>query len=199
LPSSLTTTTVLLDSLKDPAQAGVWNEFDARFRPLLTAFATRLGLERADAEDVAQEILVEFVAAYRAGRYDRTRGRLSSWILSIAHHKIADRHRADRRRPGRRGDSALINLCNPMSLAAIWEQEQQRLVLGRAMEVLRYGRTAEPTLHAFELVALRGVPAEAAARECGMTVDEVYTAKHRVTRRLRDIVEELTAAWREDE
>ncbi|MFO0874665.1 MAG: hypothetical protein U0575_11945 [Phycisphaerales bacterium] len=38
-----------------------------------------------------------------------------------------------------------------------------------------------------------------AARECGMSVDEVYTAKARVTRRLREIVDNLTAAWREDE
>ncbi len=67
------------------------------------------------------------------------------------------------------------------------------------MEVLREGRTAEPTLRAFDLFAVRGVPAEEVARECGMTVDEVYTAKNRVTGRLREIVEELTAAWREGE
>jgi hypothetical protein len=46
-----------------------------------------------------------------------------------------------------------------------------------------------------ELVALRGVPAQAAAEQCGMSVDEVYVAKNRVTRQLREIVTEMTKAY----
>jgi RNA polymerase sigma-70 factor (ECF subfamily) len=195
--SAHTTTTVLLESLKDPAQDAVWREFDARFRPLITAFAVRLGLNPGEAEDVAQETLVEFVHAYRKGQYDRTRGRLSSWVIGIAQNRISHRRRAAARVAGRRGESALVDLSDPARLTAVWEDEQRQIIFVRAMEVLREGRTAEPTLRAFELVAVRGVPAEAAARECGMTVDEVYIAKTRVTRRLREIIEALTAAWRE--
>ena len=199
MSSAPVTTTVLLESLKDPAQAGVWREFDARYRPLLTAFAARLGLEAGEAEDVAQEALVEFVRAYRAGTYDRSRGRLSSWIISIAQHRISHRRRAVGRAAARRGESALVDLSDPARLTAVWEDEQRRLIILRAMEVLRAGKSAAPTLRAFDLVAVRGVPVEEAARECGMTVDEVYTAKNRVAKRLREIVGELTAAWREDE
>lgn len=195
--SAHTTTTVLLESLRDPAQQAVWREFDARFRPLLTSFALRLGLNDGEAEDVAQETLVEFVRAYRNGKYDRTRGRLSSWIIAIAQNRIARRHAAARRVAGRRGDSAMVDLIDQAQLTEVWEDEQQRLIIERAMEVLREGRTAESTLRAFELFAIRGMPAEEVARECGMTVDDVYIAKNRVTRRLRGIVEKLTAAWRE--
>jgi RNA polymerase sigma factor (sigma-70 family) len=197
--SALTTTTVLLELLKDPAQQAVWREFDDRFRPLLTAFGRRLGLDAGEAEDVAQETLVEFVRAYQEGKYDRSRGRLSSWIISIAQNRILHRRLVVGRAAGRQGESALADLSDPARLTAVWEEEQQRLIIVRAMEVLRAGRTLEPTVRAFELVALLGVPAKEAARECGMTVDEVYTAKNRVTGRLREIVEELTAAWREGE
>lgn len=199
LKSSPTTTTALLNSLKDPAQDVVWREFDDRFRPLLTAFAVRLGLASSEAEDLAQETLVEFVRAYRDGKYDRSRGRLSSWIISIAQHRIAHRRMALGRAAGQRGESALIDLSNTANLTAVWEDEQRRLILVRAMEVLRAGRTLEVTLRAFELVAVRGVPAAEVAQQCGMTVDEVYTAKNRVTSRLRAIVGDLTAAWREGE
>jgi RNA polymerase sigma-70 factor (ECF subfamily) len=199
LSSSPATTTVLLESLKDPAQAAVWREFDARFRPLLTAFGVRLGLDPDEAEDVAQEALVEFVGAYREGKYDRSRGRLSSWIISIARNLISDRRRGAGRLAGRRGDSAMVDLSDPAALGAVWDSEQHRLIIVRAMELLRRGRTGEPALRAFELVALRGVPAEEAALECGMSVDDVYAAKSRVTRRLRAIVQELTGAWREGE
>lgn len=189
----------MLESLKDPAHATVWNEFDARFRPLLTAFAKRLGLDEGEAEDVAQEALVEFVLAYRAGKYDRSRGRLSSWIISIARNRISDRRAEAGRAAGRRGESALVNLSDPAQLTAVWDDEQRRLIIIRAMEMLRAGRMAESRLRAFDLVALRGMPAQAAARECGMTVDEVYTAKSRVTDRLRRIIGDLTAAWREED
>ncbi|MCC6677012.1 MAG: RNA polymerase sigma factor [Phycisphaerales bacterium] len=190
---------MLLDSLKDPAQTAVWSEFDARFRPLLTAFAVRLGLDAVEAEDAAQETLVEFVGAYRAGKYDRSKGRLSSWIISIAHHRIAHRLQVVGRAAGRRGESALVDLSDPARLTAVWQDEQQRLIIIRAMEILREGKTAEPTIRAFDLFAVRGVAAEEVARECGMTVAEVYTAKNRVAERLRTIIDELTAAWREDE
>lgn len=193
-----TTTTVLLRLLKDPAEEQVWREFDARFRPLLTGLAMRLGLNGGEAEDVAQETLIEFVRSYREGKYERSRGRLSSWIISIAQHRITHRRAALGRADGRRADSAPVDLSDPERLATMWEEEQRRLILVRAMEVLRQGRTAESTLQAFELFAIRGVPADEVARECGMTVDDVYTAKNRVTGRLREIADELSAAWREE-
>jgi DNA-directed RNA polymerase specialized sigma24 family protein len=57
----------------------------------------------------------------------------------------------------------------------------------------------ERTINAFELVALRGVPATEVANQCQMTVDQVYVAKSRVTKKLRELVETLTKAFEEDE
>jgi DNA-directed RNA polymerase specialized sigma24 family protein len=53
----------------------------------------------------------------------------------------------------------------------------------------------QKTILAFELVAVRGASVEAAARECGIKPAEVYVAKHRVTAKLRKLVEEVTSAW----
>lgn len=192
------TTTSLLRSLHDPSQDAVWAEFDARFRPVLMAFAQRLGVPSAEAEDLAQQTLVEFLVSYRSGGYDRSRGRLSSWIIAIARNLILDRREAAARRPDRATlDSEGVALELGRLLAA-WDEEEARLIVARAMEILRAGRTTNMTMQAFELVAIRGVPADEAARECGMTVDEVYTAKNRVAKRLRSIVARLTNPWRDD-
>ena len=51
---------------------------------------------RQDAEDCFQET---FVSALRAWPRVRDDGRLRSWILTIAHHKAMDSHRARRRNP----------------------------------------------------------------------------------------------------
>jgi hypothetical protein len=70
------TTTALLEGLHDPADAVAWEQFDRRYRPIVVGFASRLGLADADAADVAQEVMLQFVKEYRAGKYDRQRGRL---------------------------------------------------------------------------------------------------------------------------
>jgi RNA polymerase sigma-70 factor (ECF subfamily) len=190
------TTTRLLDALHEPENQAIWTALDARFRPVIAALARRLGHTPADADEVAQQTLSEFVKAYRNGRYDRGKGRLSSWILGIAHHTALQMFRARR---NVQGETAVLECHAEDSLRAIWADERDREILGAAMERLR-GETEldERTLLAFELVALRGVPAMEAASQSGMTVDQVYVAKNRVTRKLRAIVEELTSAFEED-
>jgi len=48
------------------------------------------------------------------------------------------------------------------------------------------------------LCAIRNAPAEAAAEECGMTVAEVYVAKNRAIKKLREIVAEFTQEYDEE-
>ena len=63
------TTTQLLDALHDNANEPVWLQIDARYRPIVTAMARRLGLTDTDADEVAQQTLTEFVKAYGEDRY----------------------------------------------------------------------------------------------------------------------------------
>ncbi|MBL8764257.1 MAG: hypothetical protein JNM07_08300 [Phycisphaerae bacterium] len=192
------TTTKLLDALRDFADEPSWAQIDSRFRPVIVGLSRRLGLSQTEAEDVAQQTLSEFVRAYREGRYDRTKGRLSSWILGIAHHWAV---RA-RRRAGREGPmpaEGLASVSEDPELRSIWRDERDRCILARAIAALRdQSDVDDRTLLAFELAALRGVPVSEAALQAGMSVDQVYVAKSRLTRRLRSCVEELTAAFEED-
>lgn len=192
------TTTKLLDALRDLSNEPAWAQIDSRYRPVVTGLARRLGLNQSDAEEVAQQTLTEFVRAYRDGRYDRTKGRLSSWILGIAHHTALRLMRTG----GRAvlvGDAALTEVADEPVLRSIWADERDREILSRALQMLRdESAMDERTLNAFELVAIRGVPVEAVASQCGMSVDQVYVARSRATKRLRRIVEDLTSAFEED-
>lgn len=193
------TSTVLLQSLLDPANHAVWEEFDKRYRPILVGFARHLGLASEDANDVAQQTLLEFLAQYRAGRYERGRGRLSSWIISIARFKIADVKRARFRHREARGESAIVDMPGDEETSAAWDSCRKKTILSVAMAELREtSKTDETTIRAFELVGVMGVPAEEAARQCGISVDQVYVAKNRVTKKLREVVERITKAYEED-
>lgn len=195
------TTTKLLDALRDQSNEPVWRHIDSRFRPVIAGLARRLGLRDADADEVAQHTLSEFVQAYRDGRYDRAKGRLSSWILGIAHHTTLKFLRSGKRERGVGGsdDDPVPEVPDETALRSIWTDERDRAILDRAMGMIRDESAMDDrTLTAFELVGLRGVPAPEAAVQCGMTVDQVYVAKSRVVRRLRELVAELTAAFEED-
>lgn len=191
------TTTQLLDSLKDPSNDGLWRVFDERYRPVLLAFARRQGLDDQEAHEAAQATLAQFAADYLAGRYERERGRLSSWIIGIARNRIVDSGRARQRQRQQRGESGFVELGEHDAEAA-WREEQQKVILQRAMQALRERtRMDERTLRAFELCAVRGVPPERAAEDVGMSVPEVYVAKNRAIKRLREIVAELTQEYDE--
>lgn len=190
------TTTTLLHDLGDPANQHVWIEFDGRFRPILHALGRRMGLADADAADAAQESLAEFVRAYRQGKYDRDRGRLSSWLIGIARHCIADIYE---QRDGARavaGQSAIDALPDDQHMSMIWDEECRREILHRALQQLREEtRTSPQTLEAFELVAIQQQSPAQAALQLGVEVNDIYLAKHRCLKRLRAIIAEMTIAF----
>lgn len=193
------TTTRLLDALRDHTNEPAWSHIDARFRPVVAGLARRLGLTESDADEVAQQTLSEFVRAYREGRYDRSKGRLSSWILGIAHHTALGISRR-RVRDGIQSGTVIAEAADEPALRSIWSEERDRAILTRALASLRDESSVDDrTLEAFELVALRAVPAAAVAKQCGMSVEQVYVAKSRLTKRLRELVERMTQAFEEDE
>lgn len=193
------TTTQLLESLRDPSNEGMWRLFDERYRPVLKAFARQQGMSEEDAGEVAQATLAQFTADYRAGRYDRSRGRLSSWIIGIARNRVVDIGRARQRHRQQRGESALVDVSDDSTVHLAWNEARRRVIFEKALGMLHSDtRMGVQTIKAFDLCAVRGVPAEAAAAECGMTVAEVYVAKNRAIKKLREIVAQLTEEF-EDE
>jgi RNA polymerase sigma-70 factor (ECF subfamily) len=185
------TTTALLEGLFDPANEEVWRAFDDRYRPILVAMARRLGLSQEDAADAAQDTLTRFLGAYRQGRYERGRGRLRSWLIGIARHCVGDiREKAARRRE--RGLTAAGELPDEATLTRLWDAECEQAILRQGLEELRREtRTDERTIRAFEMVAFDGRRPAEVARELRITPNDVYVAKHRCLKRLREIVRRL--------
>src|SRR5262245_36240386 len=130
------TTTQMLLALRTSSDSAAWEAFLSRFGPTVEAFARKLGMTDADAADIAQEALTEFVQHYQAGRYDRTKGRLGAWVMGIARNRILDMRRRYARRREYRGDSALADLPSDEHLSVIFEEEYRRVLFDRAMTEL---------------------------------------------------------------
>lgn len=190
--SASMTSIALLDGLHDPANAEMWQEFDARFRPLLVSFGCRLGLSGEDAADVAQETLLHFVRDYRAGKYDRSRGRLGAWLMGIARHRLMDARRMKAARREIRGESAIVGLPEESQFSAAWDAECRQVVLEEALrEMAQSSRITKQTMQAFRMHVVEQVPAEEVAGRLKTSIGAVYLAKHRCLRRLRETMETL--------
>lgn len=194
--SASITSTALLNGLHDPRNEEIWREFDGRFRPLLVSFGRRLGLDTADAADVAQETLLQFVRDYRAGKYDRSRGRLGAWLMGIARHRLQDARRSKIARREVRGESALAMLCDETEFSAIWDAECRQAVLEEALrELSQSSRVTKQTWQAFRMHVVDQVSVEDVAVRLGTTIKAVYLAKHRYLRRLRETVEMMNERY----
>jgi RNA polymerase sigma factor (sigma-70 family) len=194
-----TTTSALLASLLDEDSDrtdGAWAQFDQRSRPVLQSFGSSLGLVGEDARELAQDVLVSFVEEYRAGRYDRERGRLRSWLFSIARARVTRMQQARGRAAGARGDSVLVGLPEEDHMADVWEDEWRRALLQEGLKQLRASsRLEEKTLTVFESVVLEHRSPEDVASEMGVPTSTVYTAKFRAMERLREILTRLEGDW----
>ncbi len=188
------TTSTVLDQLGDFNNRGAWDLFTDRFRTPIVRFAIKMGLAESDAEDVAQQTLLDFANAYRAGKYDRAKGRLSKWLFGIAYRRAAHARMQLARRERQvvdRTDGAkfLVDIPDERRASESWNLDWLRAALDRCLERVR-GEFKPTTYRAFELVALeKQSPADAAA-QLDMTRNAVFVAKHRVASRLRILLRE---------
>ena len=190
---SLTTTTQLLHDLRQDRSGDAWRLLVDRYSPVLCGVARRLGLRQPDAEDATQQTLLELAREVQAGRFVHGRDHVRCWTLAVLRNRVRDLQRVGARGPGGQASTPLEEIPDDHMLAC-WNLERERRVLIESIARLRQETSmAEATVRAFELLAVFSVPAHEAARECGMSRNEVYVARSRVLARLRPIVAEVDA------
>ena len=194
------TTTQVLTNLKQGHDPSAWQEFCKHFTPAIIDFGRKLGLSPEEAEDAAQETLLAFVQAWRQGRYERNKGRLSSWLFGFAKRIILKTHR---QRPRERmmgsttqGDDFWSQVPDDENMMLTWETQWKRVVLARCLERLR--EEADPKVFAaFSRYALQEQPVHKVAAQLGMSRNAVYIAKCRMLTRLRELESDLQEVGQE--
>lgn len=196
MDSHLQTTTTLLEGLLDARNDAVWREFAERYEPVILGIARRLGLNEQDAADAAQETLIRFLQEFRAGKYDREKGRLGAWITSMARFRVADSYRAKARDRKVRGDSAFDFVPTEDDMEKLWDEECRREIIRKAMQRLADGTNLnEQTISLFRGLTLEQKRPTDVAAEHGVSIDVVYKSKQRCLTQLRKIIDELNAAY----
>lgn len=189
------TNTAILEQLRTFSADEAWTCLAEHFEVPLTRYARRSGLSADAARDVVQEALIAFAEAYRRGAYDRDKGRLSSWLFGIARREVS----AARRRRALDPVGALETgqasglREDDDALEQVWEEEWQRAILERA--IARVREEVEPaTWESFALQAFDGLDVPDVMSRLGHSRTQVYNAKHRISRRLRELAGEYEDA-----
>jgi RNA polymerase sigma factor (sigma-70 family) len=120
-------------------RAGDRSAFDdlyARFRRPAFALARRILADDVLAEDVLQEV---FLSVWRdPAAYDRGRGSVASWLLTVVHHKAVDavrREESQRRRQARAEQD--LALAEPVASRDVDEEAWTRVVADQVRSALR--------------------------------------------------------------
>ncbi len=191
------TSTTFLERLRDCADGDAWKRLVGVYRPWMLGWLRRQGLGDADAEDLAQDILLVVWKELPYFRHNQRRGAFRAWLRTIAVHRLRDALRARRYRPLATGDQQVFDrlreLEDPASpLTMQWELEHDRHVVGRLLALLE--PDFQPaTFDAFRRVMLQGKAPAQAARELGISVNAVLLAKSRILARLRQEGRDLIA------
>jgi RNA polymerase sigma-70 factor (ECF subfamily) len=183
----------LLIRVRDPADRAAWHEFVEIYRPVILRLARQKGMQDADAEDVAQEVLAAVAKAVEQREHDRKRAKFRTWLHRVAHNAILNA--LTRGKPDRgSGDSALLAVLNQHESHTGPDSDLLRLEYRR--EVFRWAvrqvrqEFQQATWDAFWLTAVEGRAVEAVAEELGRSRGAIYAARSRVMRRIQEKVTE---------
>ncbi|MEM7622619.1 MAG: sigma-70 family RNA polymerase sigma factor [Planctomycetota bacterium] len=193
MPSNSTHVT-LLRALASSESEVVWAEFVDRYGELIRGFARRQGLSTEDREDVLQDVLLALTQAIKQFEYDPAKGRFRSYLKTITLRAIFARHRkAKRSEP--RGQELIADADSPVDdqLDADWEDEWRLHHLRRGMLHAQHV-ASDSDLAAFRAFAIEARPSEEVAGALRISVDQVYQAKSRVLRLIRESVREQIEA-----
>ena len=184
------TSTQILGDLKTSNDSIVWNKFCDHFQPVVISFARQLGLTDADAQDAAQETMLEFLKAFRNEKYDREKGPLSNWLFGIARRVILNlrgRQPLEKLVADKTTGTSFWDLVqDDHGIKHTWETEWRQMVLTRCLAQAR--QEFDPKVfEAFQLYALSERPVDEVAERLKMSNNAVYIAKSRVLSRLREL------------
>lgn len=177
-----TTSPTLLERLRRPNEPAAWARFVDLYSPLLYYWARRMGLQEFDAADLVQEIFALLLQKLPDFQYNAERT-FRGWLRTVTINKCRERRRQEANRYKREQANPAPQVADD-ELDARWDEEYNRAVVGRAIEMLK-GEFKPETIQACLAFVVEGKSAAEVAVQFGISEGAVRVAKFRVISRLR--------------
>jgi RNA polymerase sigma-70 factor (ECF subfamily) len=155
------------------------------YAPLIRRWLLQHDTPEADADDLAQEVLLVLTRDLGGFDHNGRTGAFRLWVRSITANRLRAYWRARRSGPLNGLDDHLAQLEDPDSeLGRLWDREHDEFIVRRLMELIE-PEFAPSTWKCFRFLVLEARPAADVAESLGLSVNAVLIAKSRVLRRLR--------------
>lgn len=190
----------LINRLRNWQDQSSWNEFFRVYWKLIYGVARKAGLSDDEAQDVVQETLISVAKHMPTFQYDPAIGSFKSWLLNMTRWKIIAQFRKRSPQVPRREDASgsttrtgtTDRVADPASEAvdAAWEAEWETNLLHAAIENVK--RRLDPQRYQiFDFYVNKEWAPAKVAESFGVSVDQVYQVKHRVTELIKAEVRRL--------
>jgi RNA polymerase sigma-70 factor (ECF subfamily) len=196
----LVTRRSLLVRLKDLGDQRSWEDFFNTYFGLIYSVALKAGLADVEAQDVVQETIIAVAKKMPGFEYDPAKGKFKGWLLQITRRRIIDQFR--RRMPAAQHQShadsdgprtATIERIPDeaaLNLEAVWDEEWRKNLMQVALARVKQ-KVSASQYQIFDCYVHKQWTVEQVTSTLGVTANQVYLAKNRVTALLKDEVERL--------
>lgn len=190
----------LILRLQDWKDQRSWDEFYRTYWRLIYSVAIRAGLREHEAWDVVQETILTIAKQSKKGAYDPERGSFKMWLWNVTRWRINDQFRmrgkdtAAPHEDAPHHQEAVSNMpdVNGETFERIWEREWQENLVKAAMARVRM-KVSPRQFQIFDYNVVQGMNAMEVRRKLGVSMAQVYLAKHRIGSLLRKEIEQLKA------
>jgi RNA polymerase sigma-70 factor (ECF subfamily) len=173
-----------------PHLAKAWERFYLTCAPLIERCVAAYPMSEEDHCDCVQEIWKEIIVGLHRFQYDPRRGKLRTWLYSMARNKAVDVNRGRRRHPiGSLGEEVEKSLPgHDPDPAAEFERQQTQAAVWNALDRL----SREASSRSYQVLYLRWIEGRTVpeiAMALGLTPEQVHFRHHRVMRKFRRLME----------
>jgi RNA polymerase sigma-70 factor (ECF subfamily) len=179
----------LLSRLRDWQDQDGWREFFDSYWRLIYNVARKSGLGDLEAQEVVQSTFIYLARRMPNFRYEPARGSFKSWLRVVTRSRISVYRRSEKAGaafireplPGAEGEDALEQLPDPAAdvLDDVWQREWEENLLSTAHRRVRSKVSAQQLL-IFRLATPGDLPLTQVAKKLGVSLAQVYLARHRV-------------------
>ena len=190
----------LIERLENWEDQKTWDEFYKTYWRLIYSVATRAGLRSEEAFDVVQETILSIAKQSKHKRYNPDAGSFKSWLMNMTRWRIADQFRKrakDTASPMAPMDderrTAVLDRVpdpDPSPLDNMWNEEWQRNLAETAMTKVK-SRVSPKQFQIFDCYVIKGWTVKRVMTDLGVSMAQVYLAKHRVGNLIKNEVEGL--------
>lgn len=178
----------VLRAVADTANEAAWQRLFDLYAGFVFSIARSKGLRSEDADDIVQVVFADLARNLPTFQYDRAKGKFRSYLTGLVHWRIMDRLKS-----GKRDADLKAAFWEEAKAAAssadedFAEREWQAAAMEEALRRIRPDVRPEHYA-AFVASAVEGQDAESVMRLYGLSHDNLYQIRKRLTMKLREAV-----------